>query len=716
METSVDGLLVIDQEGIVRFANPAATAFFAGKTKQLVGSQLGSPAIHEPVEIILPGGDGFRYLEMRAATIVWDGHPASLANLRDVTERKRAEETMSKQAEEVRQREELFRSLVEGAPDTIFVVTDLAFAYVNPATCRLFGADSAEQLLKRPLLDRIHPTIHGLLRERIHQVFNAKEPAPPVEQLWLRLDGREFAVEVSSVPITYLGKNSALTFARDITERKKAEDAQKRSRQLAIAAAEAKAANKAKSMFLSTMSHEIRTPMNAILGYSQLMLRDASLGVDAITNLKIIKRSGEHLLSIINNVLDMAKIEAGHLQVTPKTFNLRSHLHDLEAMFRLPANAKELNFEVVAAENCADYITADEGKIRQVLINLLGNAIKFTERGSVTLRVALHERATNEASNQLWLSADVEDTGMGMTPEEQLRLFQPFVQGQAGRKSFHGGTGLGLSISRGVAMAMGGEISVTSQRGSGSVFHFEIPVERAARDFQGLSERRARILGIQPGQDAPKVLIADDMQDNREWLSILLSTLGFSVRTVQNGEAAVQAWEEWEPQLILMDIHMPVMDGLEATRRIRSQGSDVRTVIIALTADAMEAQRAAALASGVDAFISKPCSEDRLLEKIRATLPGLTYIYEEPAPPDSAGAPADRKSDESAADTPLQIPADLISGLRDAIADGDKALLDQLILTIEQRGETRPARALRELADLYQYEKIMEFIDKVCHP
>jgi PAS domain S-box-containing protein len=609
---------------------------------------------------------------------------------------------------------------VEGAPETIFVSTGLVFSYVNPAGCRLFGAASPEELLNKPLMDRIDPSVHGLVGERIHRVFDNKEAAPTVEQLWLKLDGSPFPVEVSSVPITYLGKESALTFARDITERKRAEEAQRSSRQFVIAAAEANAANKAKSLFLSTMSHEIRTPMNAILGYSQLMLRDNSLGNEAMENLKVIKRSGEHLLNIINNILDMSKIESGHLDVTPKTFNLPAHVHDLEAMFRLPAEAKEVQFEVfLTGDDPVGYITADEGKIRQVLINLLGNAVKFTERGRIALRVSLNIRnaqvGKDQGKDRLWLSAVVEDTGIGMSSAELTTLFQPFVQGEGGRHVQRGGTGLGLAISREVARAMGGDITVASRLGGGSTFRFEVPVERAAAgEFPRLPGSRGRVLGIRAEQDAPRILIADDMPDNREWLTRLLSALGFSVRSVENGESAVRVWTEWNPRLILMDVHMPGMNGLEATRRIRSSPSGDGTAIIALTADATEEQHTKAFAHGVDSFISKPCAEDELLETILRHLPGIAYTYQNETPGGDNGNAVAATPGDSDAEKPLEVPADLVLQMQEAIADGDKALLDRLIRATEERGNVRSARVLRQLANLYKYERIAEVLEKTC--
>ncbi len=471
--------------------------------------------------------------------------------------------------------------------------------------------------------------------------------------------------------------------------------------QLLQAKADAEAANRAKSTFLSTMSHEIRTPMNAILGYAQLMLRDPDLEADAKANLKIIGRSGDHLLALINDVLDMSKIEAGRTELAPVTFNLSRTLDDLAAMFRLRAEAKALRFEMLVERESVIYVVADEGKIRQVLINLLGNAIKFTQLGHIKLQVTLEERK----GGQLWLSARVEDTGLGIAEEDQKKLFASFSQIRSGLDSLKG-TGLGLAISRQYARLMGGDISVASKLGSGSVFRLEIPIGRGEAGVALKTSPARRVVALRAGQEAPKILVVDDHPDNRDWLMKLLRSIGFSVQSADNGEAAIQSWAEWSPRLILMDVHMPVMDGIEATRRIKSDSRGRQTVIVALTASAMDEDRRRVSESGADDFLAKPCHEDELLEKMRALL-NIAFDYEE-----ASGA-----EDEShpgvvalSADRLGQLPRELIKEIRRATLSGNKKLLNELILKVPDRDS---AQALQELADKYEYDALARLMEEV---
>jgi PAS domain S-box-containing protein len=473
--------------------------------------------------------------------------------------------------------------------------------------------------------------------------------------------------------------------------------------QLLEAKADADAANRAKSTFLSTMSHEIRTPMNAILGYAQLMLRDPNLGADAKANLAIIGRSGEHLLGLINDVLDMSKIEAGRIELNPATFNLPRLLEDLASMFRLRAEAKALRFEMLVDGESVPYVVGDEGKIRQALINLLGNAIKFTRHGQVRMHVTLGWR-----SSQLWMSADVEDTGSGLTGEEQNKLFEPFTQTSRGLNSQEG-TGLGLAISRKYARLMGGDITVLSTYGQGSTFRFEIPIEPGDAGVAIRRKAHPRVVALRSGQESPRILVVDDHIENRDWLMKLLSAIGFSVQGADNGKAAIRNWEQWNPRLILMDVHMPVMDGLEATRRIKADPRGRKTAIFVLTASALDEDRRAVAQSGADDFVAKPCREEELLDKISAIL-NVAYDYEEIDRADAK--PLAGMAALSAA--LVHLPLHLVEELRNATSIGNKRLLDTLILRVPAAGDAEAARSLQELADKYQYDTLTRLLEDAC--
>jgi signal transduction histidine kinase/ligand-binding sensor domain-containing protein/DNA-binding response OmpR family regulator len=393
----------------------------------------------------------------------------------------------------------------------------------------------------------------------------------------------------------------------------------------------AEAANRAKSAFLANMSHEFRTPLNAILGFSQLMLRPGSrpapagheLTPDQRENLQVIVHSGEHLLGLINDVLEMSKIEAGRTTLNEQGFDLQRMLDGLEEMFGLRARQKGLGLSCELAADVPRYVQADEGKLRQVLMNLLGNAVKFTSQGGVVLRV----RRLNEPPAQAAcrLSFEVEDSGPGISPEEQQALFRPFAQAASGQRAQEG-TGLGLAISRQFAQLMGGTLDLSSEPGRGSAFTLVVPVQSLeAGDLRTALPTR-RVVALEPGQADFRVLVVDDKEVNRQLLVRSLTPLGFLVREAENGQQAIEAWEAWSPQVILMDMRMPVMDGYEATRRIKATTRGQATVIVAVTASALEEERAVILSEGCDAYIRKPFREDELLDTLAEHL-GVRYMY-----------------------------------------------------------------------------------------
>jgi two-component system sensor histidine kinase/response regulator len=484
------------------------------------------------------------------------------------------------------------------------------------------------------------------------------------------------------------------------------------------AAIAANAANRAKSEFLAVMSHELRTPLNAILGFTQVMSRDRALSQEQQEHLGIINRAGEHLLELINDILEMSKIESGGSTFNEHNFDLLHLLTSLEQMFGLQAQAKGLRFLYEYDPNLPRYVQTDESKLRQVLINLLGNALKFTQSGGVTLRVKLGTgdweksapltQNSNQAKNPLpTLRFEVEDTGPGIAPEEINLLFTPFGQTAIGRQSQQG-TGLGLPISRKYVQLMGGDIQVRSTPGQGSIFAFEIQIAQVqAADIQ-IPHNSAQVIGLAPDQPEYRILVVDDRLESRLFLFKLLTLIGFQVQSAENGQQAVELWSSWQPNLICMDMQMPVMDGYEATRQIKGQLLGQSTVIIALTASAFEEERQTILAAGCDDFVRKPFRESVLLEKISLHL-GLEYEYAEETQNVTALGQTTEEilSAVDLASLFVQMPAEWLAQLHNAAAQGS----DELILNLSQQippENIALVNILTRLANNFHFEKIME--------
>ena len=462
---------------------------------------------------------------------------------------------------------------------------------------------------------------------------------------------------------------------------------QERTAELAEARVRAEDASKAKSVFLANMSHEIRTPLNAVLGYSQVMLRDGSLSAESRRYLQIINSSGEHLLALLNDILDMSRIEAGRMKVDPTAFNMARLVYELSDMFRLRASSKGLAFDVVEHAGLCRHVLADQGKIRQVLINLLGNAVKFTARGWVRLDVSTPRRE----GGQLWLVARVEDSGIGIGEPEMSRLFQPFTQAGGGLHTE--GTGLGLVISRQFARLMGGDLTVASHPGEGANFQLEVPVEAVPESETLAGAPRVSFRRLASG-DEKRILVVDDDARSREWLGALLGSVGFLTREAADGATAVALAGEWRPDLIFMDMLMPVMDGFAAARAIRARQDGHRPVIISLSASATDEHRLAALAAGVDEFVAKPCRALVLLQTIADRL-GVSYEAIE-----AADASSDRATDLSA------LSAETVDALHQATLNGEKARIDQIIATLSS--DPSVAARLQDLADRYEYDALAE--------
>ncbi|MGQ4647968.1 ATP-binding protein [Lyngbya aestuarii] len=552
------------------------------------------------------------------------------------------------------------------------------------------------------------PTVRSLAGESVH-----------VDDLEIRQAEQVVPLEMWATPI--YDETGAVVYAiaafQDISDRQRTQklladynrtlevQVAERTAELAKAKEAAEVANRAKSTFIANMSHELRSPLNAILGFSQLMTRSQTLSPEHQENVSIITRSGEHLLLLINNVLDLSKIEAGRTTKNAKNFDLYRLLDDVEDMFQLKAEEKGLRLLLQCTPGVPHYVCTDETKLRQVLINLLNNALKFTDLGSVWLRVkAGMVNETNGKNQQALITFEVEDTGAGIASEELDNLFEAFVQTQTGKQAQEG-TGLGLSIAQDFVHLMGGKITVSSQVGRGTVFQFNIKAKVVDAKEVNNQRPKRRVVALEPNQPQYRVLIVDDKQINRQLLIQLLSSLGFALKEASNGKEAVAVWDEWEPHLIWMDMRMPMMDGYEATKAIKTTTKGQATAVIALTASVLEEEKAVVLSAGCDDFLRKPFREEEIFSAMNKHL-GVRYVYDDQS--DLLERPTSEPNLLDA--TSFQaIPVKYKSQLQEAILLGDLDLIDVSLSQIRTHN-AQLADAIKKCLDNFEYDTIINLI------
>ena len=470
---------------------------------------------------------------------------------------------------------------------------------------------------------------------------------------------------------------------------------------------EAEAANLAKSAFLANMSHELRTPLNAILGFSQLLRQEKSLKPEQTEYLDIINRSGQHLLGLINDVLEMSKIEAGKMVLNSTSFDLYNLLSTCKEMFKLKAKSQGLYFNFELAHNLPQYIYTDEQKLSQILINLLSNALKFTQQGSVILRASVVESEKAPITtnfDQIILRFEVKDTGLGIAPEEMEQLFAPFVQTATGRQS-QKGTGLGLAISRELAQLMGGDITVDSTVGLGTSFQFFITttiVQSSAILSKPVEES---VIGLAPNQPSYRILVVDDIAENRLLLVRLLLSLGLEVQEAENREKAINIWKMWQPHLIFMDIKRPIIDGCEAIQRIKSNPEAEQPIIIVLTASNLEDDRHFILSIGCADIIHKPFQKETIMNSLSRHL-GVQLLYEETKP---CLEELEIENIQVSPDLIASLPADWLKSFYRATIEGDLDVMLELIDEIKADYNFVSAR-LEYLAKNFEFEKILHLM------
>ncbi len=470
---------------------------------------------------------------------------------------------------------------------------------------------------------------------------------------------------------------------------------------------EAEAANRAKSTFLANMSHELRTPLNAILGFAQIMLNEPNVTDETRENLEIIIRSGDHLLTMINQVLDLSKIEAGRLTYNERAFDLHQLLDDLDNLLRLRAADKQLQLVFMRDADVPQYVRTDEVKLRQVLINLLNNALKFTAEGGVVVRVRAKDRAPLKK-----LIFEVEDTGPGIAPDELDDIFETFVQTRSGQAAQEG-TGLGLPISRKFVEAMGGQITVQSELGRGTTFQFSIEVSLASVSEVRSGPTARRVVALEPDQPRYRILIVDDQRSNRQLLIKMLNPFGFELREASNGQEAVTVWQGWNPHLIWMDIRMPIMDGYEATERIRAACEDdparLVPVIIALTASAPDEDMDRFRTAGYNDFLRKPFRSAEVFELMSKHL-GVRYVYQDTTEAVTVGREeVDMTREGLTAEMLTALTLEMLRDLEQATVRSQFSQIMSIVDQIRDHDE-RIAIALEKLVDNFEYDKIIELM------
>jgi two-component system sensor histidine kinase/response regulator len=564
-----------------------------------------------------------------------------------------------------------------------------------------FGALIAQSNAKGALFSENDKTLLSFIADQLAMVVKRRTTEAELRQSYQLMEQR---VQDRTKDL----QDSNLHLTKEVVERHRTELEMQKAKETA------EAASVAKSAFLANMSHELRTPLNAILGFSSLMAHDPNLSFHHKEDLEIIQHSGEHLLELINDVLEMSKIEAGRAVLTPAPFDLHHMLKNMEEFFQAHAVEKGLSLIFDQAPDLPHHVKTDEKKLRQVLLNLLSNAVKFTEQGGITVRTRLKSKLPHREAR---LGFEIEDTGPGIASDQLKDLFNYFVQTEVGQKSQEG-TGLGLSISRNFVHMMGGEINISSDVGKGSIFSFDILVHLSQANDIAAQPRLRRAIGLEPNQSTWRILVAEDRDANRRLLLKLLQPFtdpsgvrGFQVREAVNGRQAVAVWEEWSPHLIFMDMRMPELDGHEATQFIRASSKGQATVIVALTASAFEEDRKLILSEGINDFIRKPFKEHEIFDVLNRHL-GVKFVFADDTPTKPATV---KKTRSLSAEEMSKLSPAWLHQLQHAAAAADGEKIQELLENIRPQYPLI-ARSLEGLALQYRFDLILNTIPTAAMP
>ena len=721
-----EGVYVTNRQGIIERINPAACKILGYSEQALLGqtahdlfhSHRGNAyrdketcaffrAVNQGENY--DGEEQFRHSSGTLLTVEVASRPirdeekllGAITAFHDISERKHMEETL-------RDNDQIQRTLMESLPVALIIIDaeTRSIESINPAATKLIGLDEDNIIGNR--CHRFMCTAH----ESNCPILDLQQEVNSSEKLLLRSDGTQIPVLKTVKKITIQGREKLLECMMDIRSLKEAEDALQQANQQwkeATAKAEklaeaADMANRAKSTFLANMSHEIRTPLNAILGYSQLLQQDKELQPSHREQIQTINRSGDHLLELINDILEMSRIEAGHVVIQTAPLDFRQMMADIASMFKLSCQKKALLFEMTLEQGLPHCMLADRRKLRQVLINLLSNAVKFTNHG----RITVHARCLTDDPQAMIIAIDISDTGKGIDPVEQDKLFGAFEQTSSGRASGEG-TGLGLSISRAYANKMGGELSLTeSAVDAGSRFRFTFSTTACDSDalLRPLTPDPGKVVAIDPTCPPVRVLIVEDDTNSRNMLYQTLCGAGFVAEAVDCGEEALKRFEELRPDVVLMDIHMPGIDGYETTHRLRLLPGGRQTKVIIVTASGFNTNDLAekVTAAGADGYVAKPFKIAELYNKLK-DLCGIRYLY---AP--SEGSKASVAHIDTDPAMLRQLPDSLLTALKQAVEQGDMMLFAELMNEADEINS-----ALREylttLANRYEYEKLLTLLE-----